>query len=478
MTLTEARRSVVVVGGGLAGISAAIELAESGLPVTLIEARPWLGGATCSFVRRGLIIDNGQHMFLRCHTAYREFLAKIGSVIGAPIQDRLDVPVLMASRQTRLRRSALPAPLHLVRAVASYRLLTIRQRAKVALVGASLLVGNVAAARGDDVSFGDWLGKLGQDESSRRLFWDLVGSAALNAAGDDANLGLATTLIREAILGGRDYADIGVPSTPLGALHGGPAADLLARLGAFVRLGVKVAAIQALPGGGYRLQLAGRDSSADQAAGRELPDAITADAVVLAVPAWEAAALAPAQLSGPAARWSMFEPSPIVSLHVLYGSRVTRLPFAAAVCETGMAWIVDKTNAAGNFGGQYLAVALPAAHEYVDMPSSRLRAEFLPWLEDLFPATADADVEDFFVTRERRATISQVPGTQRLRPDQPAGMPGFALAGAWIDTGWPDTMEGAVRSGLAGAGKVLYDLAAGARLTQAPARPQVPALRR
>src|SRR6516162_6815084 len=118
MTLAENRADVVVVGGGLAGISAAIDLAEAGLSVTLLEARPWLGGATCSFARRGLTIDNGQHVFVRGCKAYRDLLAKLGVLSSIAIQDRLELNVLGAASEQTLHSSGLPAPLHLASALA------------------------------------------------------------------------------------------------------------------------------------------------------------------------------------------------------------------------------------------------------------------------------------------------------------------------------------------------------------------------
>jgi uncharacterized protein with NAD-binding domain and iron-sulfur cluster len=147
-----------------------------------------------------------------------------------------------------------------------------------------------------------------------------------------------------------------------------------------------------------------------------------------------------------AGRWDGLDASPIVNVHVLYDRRVTDLPFAAAV-ESPVQWVFDKTGPSGLAAGQYLAVSLSAADEYVDIPAATLRAQFVPALERLFPAAAGARITDFFVTRERRATFRQAPGAGALRPGTLTSVPGLVLAGAWTDTGWPDTMEGAVRSG-------------------------------
>ena len=280
--------------------------------------------------------------------------------------------------------------------------------------------------------------------------------------------------LRTALDGGRGSADLGVPSVPLSKLHAGPAGDLLAQLGATVLVGAQVVGIQA-GGGGYEVRLdrsaaaeapqerAGAHApgaAASSGAGGRGPASIHADGIVLAVPAWEAAAIAPAELAVQAARWAQLQPSPVISLHVVYGERVTRLPFAA-VAGSPVRFVVDKSTPAGLCAGQYLAAAVPAADSYVDLPASQLRADLLPELERLFPAAAETEVQDFFVTRERRALIRQVPGAAQLRVSQPAAVAGVAVAGAWTDTGWPDSMEGAVRSGHAAAAKLLADLGAG-----------------
>jgi hypothetical protein len=170
---------------------------------------------------------------------------------------------------------------------------------------------------------------------------------------------------------------------------------------------------------------------------------------------------------GPA-QWRELSTSPIVNVHVMYDRRVTRLPFAAAV-NSPVQWVFDRTGPSGLRSGQYLAVSLSAADDYVDVPASALRKQFLPAMADLFPAVHDARVTDFFVTRERRATLRQVPGCERLRPKAATALPGLVLAGAWTDTGWPDTMEGAVRSGLNAARTLRHGMAQGG--VGSPARP-------
>jgi squalene-associated FAD-dependent desaturase len=448
-----AGRHVVVIGGGLAGVTAAIRLRESGAAVTVLEGRPWLGGATCSFTRGEKVIDNGQHVFLRCCTEYQALLARLGMAGSVSMQQRFDVTVLTPGGQARLRRNSLPAPLHLSGALARYGLLTAGERLKVGRAALGMRFADPASPRLDEQRLGDWLGSRWQGERARRRLWDLFIISALNIAGDDASAALSATVIKTALLGRKDAADIGMAAIPLGDLHGEASLRLLTRLGVDVRLGTKATAIEPAEGPG-----AGRFRVPVTSGGG--PDGVLdADAVVLAVPAAAAVRLAPARLAATAARWGELGVSPIVNVHVHYDRRVTRLPFAAAL-ESPVQWVFDKTRAAGVTSGQYLAVSQSAADGYVDVPAARIREEFLPALEQLFPAAADARVLDFFVTRERRATFRQGPGTGRLRPGAGTVVPGLALAGAWTETGWPDTMEGAVRSGQNAAEHILSGLAA------------------
>jgi predicted NAD/FAD-dependent oxidoreductase len=256
-------------------------------------------------------------------------------------------------------------------------------------------------------------------------------------------------VVKTGLLGDADAADIGVPTLPLGELHGTAAVRLLDRLGATVRLQTKVAGIEATGEGGFRVRLA--DAEADAGAGAE--EDLVADAVVLAVPHEQAAKLIPAGAL-PAETvdgWAGLGAAPIVNVHVIYDRKVMDVPFAAGV-DSPVQWVFDRTRISGMHArgddGQYLAISLSAADEYANAPVAELREKFVPALAELFPAARDATVTEFFVTREKRATFRGVPGTAKLRPKAATGLPGLVLAGSWTDTGWPDTMEGAVRSGL------------------------------
>ena len=436
---------VAVIGGGLAGITAAIALAETGADVTLLEARPRLGGATCSFSRDGLTVDTGQHIFLGCCSAYRGLLDRLGMTGHTTLQDRFDVTVLApGGRKARLRRTALPGPLHMLPALGRYPFLSRTERVSVARTALAMRFVDPADPAADTQRFGDWLARRGQSERTRRALWDLFSVSALNIAGDDASLALAAVVVKTGLLGKNNAADIGVPTLPLGELHGDAGATLLAKLGGQVALSTKVSAIEPVSGGGFRIALAQGDP-------------VTADAVVLAVPHEKAAPLIPAGAlpEQTVAGWAGLGASPIVNVHVIYDRPVMDLPFVAAI-DSPVQWVFDRTkiSAMDRPGQQYLAISLSAADQFADTPVAELQEQFLPALAELFPAARDARVTEFFVTRERRATFRQTPGSGALRPKTATARPGLVLAGAWTDTGWPDTMEGAVRSGLAAAAEL------------------------
>ena len=203
--------------------------------------------------------------------------------------------------------------------------------------------------------------------------------------------------------------------------------------------------------------------------GREGTRELRPDDVVLAVPPRDAFRIAPVLRDTPAAAAAQLGTAPIVNVHVIYERPVMDLPFVAAV-DSPVQWVFDKTRQAGLASGQYLAVSLSAADDIVDLPAAALRQQFLPALEQLFPAAAGNRITDFFVTRERQATFRQAPGCERLRPSAATGVPGLVLAGAWTDTGWPDTMEGAVRSGHNAARELTRELA-GRSQASLPAEP-------
>lgn len=434
--------SVCVVGGGLAGLAAAITAADAGAVVTLLESRARLGGATFSFVRDGLSIDNGQHVFLRCCTAYRVFLDRLGVADRVWMQDRLSLPVVTpGGRIHHLSRGRGPAPLHLAGSLSRYPLLTAADKLAAARAVLGLRRIDPEDSRADDMSFGRWLRRTGQSERAIDALWGLLSIPTMNVAPDNASLGLAAMVFRTGLLQDSAAGDIGMPAVPLSQLHAEPARAVLDAAGADVRTSARVTAIER------------RD---DRLLVRTHTGDVPADAVVVAVPHDDVAAILPeGAVANPTALRGLGA-SPIVNLHVIYDRRVTDQRFAVGHASP-VQWVFDRSEVAGLSpgDGQYLVVSLSAADSYLHLPVAALRERFLPALAELFPAARAAHLRSFLVTREPQATFRAAPGTARLRLGECTAVPGVLLAGSWTDTGWPATMEGAVRSGVRAARRAL-----------------------
>jgi squalene-associated FAD-dependent desaturase len=429
------RPHVVVIGGGLAGLAAALDSADAGARVTLLERRNRLGGLTWSFEHGGLSVDNGQHVFLRCCEDYLSFLQRIGARGEVELPPRLDIPVVAPGsppKVGRLRRSALPAPLQLAGSLLRYPHLSRRDRLGLGRAMLALRRLRLDDASLDDISFGDWLTSKGQSRAAIAAVWDLITVPTLNLPAAEASLSLGAMVFRTGLLEDPAAADIGWSRVPLGVLHGERAGRALTRAGVDVRLGTRIEFVRSDPTGGYTA------------------DGMHADAVVVALPHEEAAQVLPAGAVPHQERLAELGVSAIVDIHLIYDRPVTAWPLMAAV-SSPVQWVFDRTSSSGLTSGQYLAVSISAADRLLTEPPQSLVRRIAGELCHLLPMSAEARLVDSLVTKERRATFRAAPGTASLRPGAHTSFPGLVVAGAWTDTGWPATMEGAVRSGRAAA---------------------------
>lgn len=445
---------VVVVGGGLAGIVAALDCAQAGAEVTLVEVRPRLGGAAYSFERDGLWLDNGQHVFLRCCTAYIGLLERLGGLGRVRIQPRLEIPVLSpGGRRAVLRRGGLPAPLHLAGALARYPHLTLAEKARAARAAFALRGLAPASAlereRGEATTLGEWLVEHGQSQRSVAALWDLIALPTLNLPAARGSLALGAFVLQTGLLEHRDAGDIGFHMRPLREIVGEPAERALRQAGVKVGLGRRVKRVEAVEGSDGR-EGGGRGPGASALRVWAGGGAFEGDSVICAVPHARAAALLEPLLGEEAARWEGLGESAIVNVHVVYDRRVCDVGFAAGV-GTPVQYVFDRSEAVGLSEGQYLAVSLSGAEEEMGMGAQALRERYVRALEELFPRARGAVVKSVYVSREHAATFRAGPGSGELRPGPRTSLPGLVLAGAWTDTGWPPTLEGAVLSGHAAA---------------------------
>jgi squalene-associated FAD-dependent desaturase len=368
-------------------------------------------------------------------------LNRIGAGHLVQLQSRLAIPVVAPGGRTAwLRRHRLPAPLHLAPSLARFTHLSWWERFGVMAAARRLAKLDVSDPALDRSSFGEWLARQGQSPRTVERFWDLVIRPTLNTSAESASLALSAFVFQTGLLREADAADIGWARVPLARVHAEPAARTLTELGAQVVTRARVRSIELEAGSVSGVRLDG---------GR-----IDADAVILATSHAEAAELLPAESGVDARALAALPSSSIVNLHMVWDRRVFGHEFAATV-DSPLQWIFDRTRAAGLAGGQYLAISLSAAEEYLGVSAEALGRRFEPELRRLFPAAREARLVKLFVTSEPAATFQQAPGTHALRAATQTRVSGLYLAGAWTDTGWPATMEGAVRSGLAAARALL-----------------------
>jgi squalene-associated FAD-dependent desaturase len=454
---------VVVIGGGLAGITAALDCADAGARVTLVEVRRRLGGAAYSFERDGMRLDNGQHVFLRCCAAYRALLARLGSERHVTVQERLEIPVLSPGRApVVLRRGTLPPPLHLAGALARYPYLKPAQRFSAALAARALSALDPDDPELDTRTLGDWLSDLGQNEQSLAALWDLIALPTLNLPAAEASLALGAFVFQTGLLASADAGDIGFHVGTLADVIGDPAEAALRDAGVEFRLGWRAQRVRRVEAGFEVERGTGaaraepEDEEPAQAGDAEAGagDGLGADAVIVALPHARAAGLIEPLLPQVAQAIRGLGSAPIVNLHVVYDRVVCEQPFAAGV-GTPVQYLFDRSAAAGAPPGcQYLAVSLSGADREMQMSVDALREQYLPAIEQLLPGARGAKLESFLATREHAATFRAVPGTAALRPGPDTGVAGLVLAGSWTATGWPATLESAVLSGHAAARSV------------------------
>ena len=296
----------------------------------------------------------------------------------------------------------------------------------------------------DATAMGAWLQRHGQDEQVVRRLWDLLVLPTVNVRAKEASLALSAFVFQKGLLSSPDAGDIGFHASPLSETIGEPALRALRRAGVEVRLGWRAGGIsdtQCSPGG--RLEVVGSAGG--------LQDSVQADVVILALPHLRAASLLPQAAAELRRSIESIGVSPIVNLHVLYDRRVLDQSFAAGI-DTPVQYIFDRTVSGGApTGTQYVAVSLSGADEEMSLSPQQLRERYEPELARLLPKARNAKIERFELTREHAATFRAAPGVGRLRPGPVTPIPGLLLAGAWTDTGWPATIEGAVLSGQAAA---------------------------
>ena len=442
-------RKAVVVGGGVAGIAAAVALADAGLTVELIEKRAMLGGRASSFYdhETGLPIDEVQHGTMTCCTNLADLLERLGVHHLVRYHDTIRF-LDGEGRRSAIYRAPLPAPLHTSWSFLRFRSLGLRDKLSVARALVALLRTPITPDV-ERMDMGSWLRGRGVTERALARFLEPVLVSACNAPLDRIGCAYGFKVFRDGFLTHPRAYQFGVPTVALGELYTEPTVRYLEERGGRVRLRTIVGRI---------VFEAGRASGVALNGG----EAIGADIVVSGL---QFDLLL--RMLGDRADHPYFEPlrhlelAPIVGVHVWFGKAI-ETDDCVALLDRRTDWVFNRTRilALRDRGVTLLSLVISADEELAAMPKDEALALVLRELAEAIPETAGAPILKSYVVRERKATFVPAPGVDALRPDQRSPYPGFYVAGEWTQTGWPSTMESAARSGYLAAERALEDLGA------------------
>lgn len=433
-------RPPVIVGGGFAGLSAGAMLAEHGVAVTVLDARPRLGGRATAFPDRetGELVDNGQHVMFGCYRQTMEFLRRIGATNNVRTQDALEVPFIsIDGRRTVLKCPALPPPMHLLAGVLTWDALPWLDRLSALRLAPALLT---RSKTDDRETVTAWLTRNGQSRRLVEQLWEPLAVAALNQPIDQAAAAPFLTVLREMFAPDRTASAMVLPTTPLDAMYAAPARAYIEARGGVVR--TDALARIGIDGG----QISGVDVRGQR---------IQTNTVISTVPWHQLRTLfstVPASLEPIVANAAAMASMPIVTVNLWY-DRVVMDDAFVGLSGRSMQWLFDKRRVFGEHAS-HLSLVSSAALELTRLSQDELISLATREVAASLPGARDAKLLRGTIVREKHATFSLAPG-QPPRPATRTPLPGFFLAGDWTDTSLPGTIESAVVSGHAAARAIL-----------------------
>lgn len=470
------RPLVIVIGGGVSGLSAAVELADAGVLVTVLEQRQHPGGRTYSFVEEvtGDVVDNGQHLLMGCYHATRRYLEIIGSASLADLQPSLHIDFLHPQfGSSSLSCPAWPAPLHVLAGLLGLNSLSLKDRLSLLRVGWELQKNPATVERRlSALTVDEWLTSLGQSSENKKYLWDIIAIGSLNDDPRSVSALLFYRVLRSAFLGDRKHSSLLIPRVGLSELLVDPAVEFLKARGGVIKTGSAVDSVTVQNGRILNV--------------RSGSESFGADAVISAVPYYALDSF----LAGFSTKRRKqddddkpsFSSSPIITINLWFDRQVMEQEFVALL-DARVHWVFNRTRMMGRGksrmqnagyrmqnsederqeaggrkkksegrsqkaeGRQYLSLVISGASKYVELEKEQLVNMALDDLRLVFPPVRNATLVHSVVIKEKRATFSPTPDVVPLRPSSKTALKNLFLAGDWTDTGFPATIEGGILSG-------------------------------
>jgi len=432
--------SIAIAGGGLAGLAAACALADSGAKITLFERRPYLGGRASSYEHPGTgeVIDNCQHVLFGVCTNLIDFYRRIG------VEDKIrwyeDMTFLEpGGRSTVMHASPLPAPLHTAPSFLRFPFLSVKDKFVISRAIAAL---SFTTQHDTGKSFLEWCHDHGQTETAIERFWKPILVSALSEDLDLIAVSYAAQVVRESMKSPA-ARHMGVPAIPLTDLYN-RAGDYIRARGGEIRFRTSLRTFCAAESS-VNIRTSDKDSSSEKER--------NFDYLILALPF---NALDPVLPQIPAAeplreKLTHFESCPITGIHLWFDRQITDLDHAVLL-DRSIQWMFHKsrlliTRETAGPTGSYIELVVSASKNLIEKSRAEIVELALREVREFFPAAREATLVKSAVIKEVHATYSPRPGVDAYRPPQTTDWPRVFLAGDWTATGWPATMEGAVRSG-------------------------------
>ena len=450
--------NIIIIGGGLSGLSAAVELCARGHKTLVLEQHQHAGGRTYSFIdaATGDSIDNGQHLMMGCYHATRRYMRIIGTEYLTLLQPSLRIRFLHPSKSSiRLACPPLRAPLHLLGGLIRFKGVPLKNRLEMLIVAKQLFYTSLSKEQElDKLNVEEWLVKLGQSNLSRKFLWDIITIGALNNHPKNVSALMLFQVLRAAFLGKREYSSLLLPRAGLSDVLVNPAVEFIRRNGGNVLLGTevskvhfedeKIISVSTREGKEFRAQVFlsavpwfGLD--------RMLSNSGISSELVIKTPSREIC------------DWDRFKPSSIISLQLWFDRKIMEEEFAALV-DTRVQWVFDKSLKflsplvskavkQQKEKGQHLSLVISGAQEFMEMSKEELLTIALIDLRRVLPKAKNANIVHSVVIKEKRATFTPSPELEAMRPLPETTFSNLFLAGDWTNTGFPATIEGAVLSG-------------------------------
>jgi zeta-carotene desaturase len=438
------QHDVVVIGGGVSGLTAAVDLSSHGFSVLLVEQKQHCGGRTHSFIHKetGDEVDNGQHLMMGCYRSTLRFLTTIGALSAVTIQKNLSVAFQHSERGLfRLQAVSLPAPLNVLVGLLRLKSLTFLQRLSLLRVGVALFF-----ARPDEdtqlqsLTVSKWLAQLHQPEVNKKYLWDILAIGTLNDSPSVVSAALFVNVLQSVFLGSRANSSMVIPKKGLSAVLVDPAINFLTQNNSVVLTNTGVDRVVIKEASVVGVVLSSGET-------------VSTRAVVSAVPYFDAPRIFREGTDVPISELQTpgeFVSSAIVTVHLWFDKNFVDEEFVALL-DSPIHWVFNKSKIYGKRVGElsYLSLVISGAANLVEKEKEEIVALAVSELSRFYPRCADATLIHSLVIKEKRATFSPRVGVERFRPSHTTSVKNLFLAGDWTDTKLPATIEGAAQSGYA-----------------------------